>query len=445
MKRFFLVLASLLGVFLFTSCSVSANFDTDTAIQFFLQWLVGQGIPENPDTPMAGFLLGQVGAGSVVSAHVPAEENASRASAPLEENGWLFYLDEAPRAFYGHPGRILVVGQSGKVLYADQTQGWPTVDGECPEALDSPSSDAYYQAMVWNPWNLLKPVFQEKTWSPAEISLSFKGAIVWNGISTNQPLYHEASNMHAQVLADMKAMYGDSRVVSLTNPTSPEDAPAYRLRAAINQLIFYQNVSVITLYIIAHGGVGVVEIADGGLNVDGFRYVFREYPDITFAFLLESCNSGNFVTRLSGDMAEDNVDVMIASTYWNQGAYADEDTMEVASPERGGVRGWVDDYNPEDAYAEWSSDFLMKLAAWTTGDRWAQVQEYARMRGIDPSFALYYHCFWDVKGSPWFPPLGDFVPGETTWTLRERSGIDKQTPRIYVEWEAEVDSNEDRS
>ncbi|HQC38965.1 MAG TPA: hypothetical protein PLF98_11705, partial [Thermotogota bacterium] len=117
---------------------------------------------------------------------------------------------------------------------------------------------------------------------------------------------------------------------------------------------------------------------------------------------------------------------------WNQSSYTDNDSEKTASGQT------VNDHNPEDAFVEWTGDFLLELAAWSSGEKWIQVQQYAREHAIDTEIALFYHCFWSVKGAAAIPPPVGFDPVDATKTIRERRGLEIQTPRIYARWVSET-------
>jgi len=434
MKRIILYgLALAILLILMLSCSGPLRIDQNRAIDLFLAWLIDEGIPQDPDTPMAGLLLAAVPEGSVVSSFVGYEEIESRGSGSLQEPGWLFYLDQSPGALYQHPGKIAVIGVSGSVLYTENTVGWPLLNGQTPNPLRSVTSDAYFQAIVWNPFQMIKPVAGSKTLNPAEISVISKGAIVINGVMESEPAYTEASNNHARVLQDMQSLFTASKVRSLASPVKTDQNPVDRIKLAINQLIVQEQVNRVTIYICAHGGIGSVTIGGYSMTALAFKdSILRFFPDIHFSLILESCYSGNYLTRLSGEFAQDNLAFMIAASMWNQSSYTDNDSEKTASGQT------VNDHNPEDAFVEWTGDFLLELAAWSSGEKWIQVQQYAREHAIDTEIALFYHCFWSVKGAAAIPPPVGFDPADATKTIRERRGLEIQTPRIYARWVSET-------
>jgi hypothetical protein len=427
------VLAFLSLFFLISGCTTAVQIDENGAVLIFLEWLTDIGIPQNPDTPMLGLLLEPVTAGSIVSTVSGYDEADTRNSGRLSESGWLFYLDQTPGGLYQHPGKIVVVGTGGQILYSEETNGWPLVDDALPNVLRSVTSDLYYQAIVWNPYGMLKPSAGSTVIDPGTISIISKGAIVINGVIQNEPAYQEAVANHARVVQAMQALFTPSKVRSITSAVKSDSTPAYRIGQAIYDLIVNEGITHITLYICGHGGIGDVSIAGHVMTATAFRNsVLSNYPDIHFSLILESCYSGNYLTRLSGEFAVDNLEFMVASAMWNQSSYTDTDTEKTAS------NLTVNDLNPQDAFVEWTSDFLLKLAEWSVGEKWNQVQQYAREYGIDFEPALFYHCFWDVKGSALIPPASGFNPGNTTQTIKERSGVETQTPRVYARWVSET-------
>jgi hypothetical protein len=428
-RRFFLFILVVVLAFIFVSCTGTVTYNQSMAIDRFLSWLTSNGYPTPSATPMLGLLLGQVSTGDVISSHSPISGAGSRASDPIEQSGWLFYVDEQPGGFYDHPGCIVVIGTSGGILYTEVTTGWPTVNGTRPSVIDSPTSDSFFNAIVWNPWAWCKPITVSKSWVASAISLRVKGAVVVNGLTSGENLYSDVVGIHGQFLSDMQAMYGSEYVYSVASANVVAN-PSQRIANAVNYLVNTKGCTNITLYIIGHGWYDSVGVGGYSYTPALLRSLISEYSSVKFAVILETCHAGSWIDNFDGTSGTqlENLGIFIATTGSDQGAYPDWDQATTS----GGTVLY--DFDHSDSYIEWSSDFLKQLSSWTTGNNWTTVQNYATANSIETEWALYYYCFWKVKGSPAVPPAAGFSAGGTTYTMAERSGVAIQSPQVYKKW-----------
>lgn len=428
-KRIFLLLLSVALILSLISCTGSLVYNESMAIDRFIGWLSENGYPNPPATPMLGLLLGQVSSGAIIGSYSPILGASERAIDPIGQNGWLFYVDEQPGGFYDHPGRIVVVSTSGAILVNEATTGWPTVNGVRPTQMDSPTSDSYFRAIVWNPWAWSKPITMSKNWFPAEISLRIKGAVVVNGCTSGENLYSDVVGIHAQVLSDMQTLFGSANVYNVSSPSVVAN-PAQRIEDAVNYLVNTRDCTNIVLYMIGHGGNDSVGIGGYSYSPTQLRSLINEYSQVKFSVILETCHAGSWLDNFNGGSGSvlNNLGLFIATTSADQGAYPDWDQATLSN---GTV---LFDFDQSDSYIEWTSDFLKQLATWSKGTGWTTVQNYATANGIETEWSLFYHCFWKVKASVAVPPPVGYLPGSSTYTMTERSGVAIQNPQVYRKW-----------
>lgn len=437
-QSFTVMLILTITVILFAgSCDILSPYTKEKATEGFLAWIKSSGVPETPASPILGLDLGEVASGDVIGSYSPVVSVAKgmasgsyRGLKSISQKGRLFYLDEDPGAFYEHPGRILVLGTGNKVLYSESTLGWPVVNGTRPVILDSPSRKDYFNAIVYNPWQLVAPVTAAKDWLAAVLTPARQGAVVVNGLRSVDSLYSEATSIHGQVVEDMRDLYGEDFVESVSSSVMVAD-PADRISTAVNHLHTTQNVTNVTIYIIAHGHNDGVGIGGYEYDVDDLRTLMSDNTAIQFAVILETCHAGSWLDNFDGSKADypapSNLGIFIASTSAAKSAYPDWDTVSV-----GGVT--YTDFDTSDSYVEWTSDFLKRLAWCSTGDDHENVLSLASDHGIPENWALYWYCYWKTKGSFFVPPNDSFNAPGSTYTFSERAGIARQEPMIYCSW-----------
>ncbi|NLI07424.1 MAG: hypothetical protein GX457_10120, partial [Thermotogaceae bacterium] len=114
LKRAILVTILLATVFF----ALSACFPKDpfaAATKKFIDLIKNEGEPEDP---FVGVCLAEVGVGDVVTSEkADGGQEFQYQLQGLDQAGWLFYLDEAPGAFYDHPGRLVVFSKNGQKIF----------------------------------------------------------------------------------------------------------------------------------------------------------------------------------------------------------------------------------------------------------------------------------------------------------------------------------------
>lgn len=383
-------------------------------------------IPHPEEGPILALFLGTVEAGDVVGEGFPIpQETAPRNSGPLAEAGWLFYLDGDPGAFYEHPGFLAVISRKGEVLYQARTTGWPLKNNQIPDPILSPSCAIFHEAIIWNPWQILRPTIHPKDWIILPHFLRVKGAVVVNGLTNTQSLYTEAFNVHALVVDDFSTLFGAERVRSVASPLTVPN-PVARVQNAVDDLINKQKVTNITFYFIAHGGTGGINLGGHSFFATDLRNLINTYPNIRFSVILETCRAGSWLPYFTANNTP-NLGIFIATTSASKSAYPDWDhfTPPGGSP--------MVDWNPTDLWVEWTGDFLQMLAHWTSTANYPTVTTYATNKNIETEWALWYHCYCRVKWSV-VPIAPGFNPGPVTRTMTERDGIHRQDPMVYTIW-----------
>jgi len=385
----------------------------DGAVTLFINWATGLGVPAES----VGVFVEAVAAGDVISSEDPGEIPGvgveARASAPLTEAGWLFYLDEQPGGFYSHPGRIIVLGQSGQTLYTENTTGVPTVNGARPTLFNSPASTIYgVTRAVWNPSNILIPVGIIK-WPGVIFQLARYGAVVTNGLTPTQNLYTEASNAHDMMVDAMEdlmnngGLYDHVRSVDYPN-NSPTD-----FANAVADLVNNKKITDITIYFIAHGNIQYMNIGGTGYYASTLKTLINSYPNVNFSVIIESCHAGSWRAYFQ-DPANlpANLDIIIASTSSAKGAYPDWDNSS----------GLVDFNAAADQWVEFTSDFILQMEYYTDPAHWGTVTGLTTPALPNNKVRLYYLSYMKVKSTN--PPVNSLV-------LTERTPIAIQEPEMY--------------
>jgi len=411
---FSVLLASL--ALLFVSCGgIGIGFTLGDAQGQFIGWIAGQGAAAGS----VGFYLGGVGAGSVVGSFEPATAGArtSRNSGPLPEAGWLFYLDEAPGALYNHPGKILVIGESGANLYSEDTQGWPIVDGERPQTLKDNSIQqiiANNNITIYNPWNVWIPV-QIIKWPGVVFQLARYGAVVTSGLTPTQNLFTEVENVHAMMVDAMEdLMNGGGTYDNVRSVKNPNNDPT-DFANAVADLINNESVNNLTLYFIAHGSNQYMNIGGFGYTAATLKTLIDSYPNVNFTLIIESCHAGSWLEYFEDLGAEEvpNLDMVITSTSDTKSAYPDWDNAS-------GLTDWN---AADDVWIEWTSDFILSMEFYTAAANWPTVTGLTNPPLANNKLRLYYLCYKRVKTNN---------PGANSLVLTERTPINIQEPWIYL-------------
>jgi len=358
----------------------------DAEVQF-IAWLEAQGVPEET----IGQYLGPVTAGDVVSAYDPAalpEISSARNSGPLPENGWLFYADEWPGSMYSHPGKIHVIGASGEVLYSEDTQGWPLVNGVKPASMNRTFQEmiADTTMTIYNPRNIWIPN-QLIKWPGVLFRIIRFGAVVVNGLTPTQNLYTEASNAHDMMVDAMEDLFNDAGEDHVRSVKNPNNTPTH-VANAIADLVENENINYIVLYYIAHGNIEYMNVGGTGFYASQLKTLMESYPNVNFILFVETCHGGSWPDYFRDlPVRLGNLHMVLASTSRDKGAYPDWDD----------AYGLHDFNAADDVWVEFTSDFLIKMEYYTADAHWDEVT------GLDfPAFnnntlRLFWLCYQNAQ------------------------------------------------
>ncbi|PZC51965.1 MULTISPECIES: C13 family peptidase [unclassified Mesotoga] len=403
------IVAALIAMLLISSCIPKDP--VAAATKKFIQFIESEGEPEGPFT---GLLLGEVGEGDVIgseSAKVPQLQYQLQG---INEAGYFFYLDEAPGAFYDHPGKLVVVSKGGQIIFEEDTEGWPTLNGNMVTAMSD--REVYATAVIWDKWKIIKPIITVIDIDWIARFLRIKGAVITSGITPTQNLYAQARDVRNLMSDAFKAIMGSDRVRDVKYVSGAAAPNWTAVQAAINDLLMTEKVDYITLYFIAHGNTNLMNLGGTTFYANQLRSYILEHPNVKFCIIIESCHAGSWLEGLkSGGVTPANIEIIITTTTAAKSAYPDWDSA-----------GGYADHNPTDMYVEWSGDFLQKLAYYTSDAHWPEVTAYADTKSIDWLPALFYKCYTAIKG---------VTPSSTSWTLTERSVAGSiQEPMRYITW-----------
>jgi hypothetical protein len=426
MKKRFLLLTvliiTLFSAFLIISCTGggTVTFDLTKAKAKFVTWIGDQvGVPAEA----VGNYVGTFNASDVIGSYSPgATQTSARQAAPMHEAGWLFYLDEQPGGFYSHPGRIVAIGLSGQVLFTENTQGWPTVNGVTPDFMLQKASTRIASVTtantVYNPSQVYIPVAVIR-W-PWVIQKWFRlyGAVTVQGLTPIQSLYYEASQVHDMMTDAMEDLMGATFVQAVDYPNN---APA-DIATAVAYLVNTKKVSNITLYFIAHGNIEYMSIGGSGYWASTLKTLIDAYPNVRFNLIFETCHGGSWTDYFQalGSTGVPNVDMSISSTSRTKGAYPDWD-----------YSNGLTDYNAaQDEFVEFTSDFILQMEHYTDATNWPTVTGLTTPAFTNNKLKLYYLCYTNARNR-FYPVAG--TPSNDSYVLTERTPISVQDPQIYYQ------------
>jgi hypothetical protein len=257
----------------------------------------------------------------------------------LEEEMFFFFLDLAPHSFYEHPVKYILVDQEGN-HEEHNAFWWPKIDGVVPEVIlkEVPEEDDVISTNV--ALAVATGSISDYLISPL-VSQWSEGFIVVQGLMPTENLYDCAEDTYQNGLSFFLAYKStSSRVEGLVQ------TDALQVLSTIDQMAT-EGKDMITIYIIAHGGVDSIRLGGQHLYASQFRNKMAAYPDITFNFILGSCHSGSFIDNLN---SLDNVCVVETACSPDEGASGDVDEW-----------GSSNDYNPLDVGSEWTSSLIAAM------------------------------------------------------------------------------------
>jgi hypothetical protein len=324
----------------------------------------------------------------------------------LNEESYFFYLDLAPRTYYAHPVKYLLVDENGEYQEFD-AQWWPKINNKIPEIIteDIPEEDDVIASNI----TFIKPIGKLVDYPFFPIYSQYKeGFIVVQGLMNDEGLFDDATYTYLNGISFFSSYKNDiSRVEGLVQ----NDA---RQVLDIIDDMASEGRGVITIYIIAHGGIDVIRLGGEYFTATQFYNKMAEYPLITFNFILGSCHSGSFVNDFWN---LDNVSVITTACADDEGAAPDWD-----------YSGSYSDTNPTDVGSEWTSSLIeaMKLIV-NNSDRMGTIQNIASNYDVPVTSVLICEASFGAVGVN--PGLGLSTDYDFTHLLGNTS------PRHFCSWE----------
>ena len=194
----------------------------------------------------------------------------SRLKITLEKEMFFFFLDLGPRLFYEHPVKYILVDQEGNHEEYDASW-WPKIDGIVPEAISKevPEEEDVISAnvaLVAAAGTISAYLF------PALVSQWSEGFIVVQGLMPTENLYDCAVDTYLNGLSFFNAYKStSSRVEGLVQ------TDALQVLDTIDQMAA-EGKDMITIYIIAHGGVDSIRLGGQHFYASQFRNKMARLP-----------------------------------------------------------------------------------------------------------------------------------------------------------------------
>ena len=311
-----------------------------------------------------------VQAGTLIAEDAP-EGTEDVTSFEVDEESYFYFVDLAPGAFYEHPVQYVVVNKKGETK-TYEGKWWPKVGDTTPKVFiaDVPEITSIIDRNV----TIVKQDVTVKKWvllHPGIIQLLRTEAfIVVQGITPYENLQSCGITSYQNVYNFFNAYRNSSFSTIVGLPYSTSDT----VLTKIDDLAA-DGYDIITIYIIAHGGVDSISLDGYSFFASQFASTMGAHPDIEFNFLLGSCHSGSFVNNLS---ALDNVRVVKTSTDTALSAWPDWDHHD-----------GLDDFNIPDTGSEWTSSIL-EAADTIVNDPtlWSIIQSHASTYGVPKTSVL---------------------------------------------------------
>jgi len=410
MLRRSLVLGGIVLVaFVLASCDLFQGPDVDTDLEEAIDIVVNDVLP---DAVPAGatFLCARMDEalppGSVIDEDAPSQP-AARAAEPkgltIGEESFLFFLDLAPGAFYEHPVRFILVGRSGAHQVIDAVW-WPRVNGEMvDEFRDLTPDDDHVIAGNAVAGATSGGLMQFDVSVVSRVQR--EGFLIVQGLLQGEDLFEASNDTYFNGVAffnSYKTAFSELNGLVMGDADSIFDA--------IDAMV-EKNLSPITIYIIAHGGVDGVRLGGVWITAQQFHDKFAEHPGTLFNFLLGSCHSGSFIDNLS---SLSNVRVAQSACATDQSAWPDWDNVS-----------GIADYNPADSGSEWLSSILAAAAA-IVENHWADVVGNAATYNVPATSVL--------LDAAWFGALGQNPNYNLTDDLDLSHRLDAADPQRYRSW-----------
>lgn len=407
-----LLLVGLAGLLTLISCTQFQLPDLTTGMDDAIELVIDDILPEVVPDGAKYVCLRMDDAlppGSVIEEGSPqgqAESQGFLSPKGLTVSGesYLFFLDLAPGMFYEHPVKYIVVDSNGGSLVMDASW-WPLVNGEIPDPFNAtiPDPDHVIAGNV---------TLAQTTGVLMEFDFDLKlrlgeGFIVVQGLMSHENLFSDANATYLNGIAFFNAYKsGFSQLEGLVQ------GQADNVLDEIDQMVAAQ-LSPITIYIIAHGGVDGISLGGVWMTAQQFRNKMAEYPGTLFNFLLGSCHSGSFVDNLN---TLSNVRVIKTACATDGGAAPDWDSSS-----------GLTDYNTEDTGSEWTSSLLRAAELIVNSPTsWAQIQSLAGTWSVPVTSVLL-----DAAG---YGALGEYASFGLTQDLDLSHRVGSTEPQHYRSW-----------
>ena len=322
------------------SSTASVKVTVETAMQKAIDVVIEEILPEIPEVQLGEPYWCLKLDTSLPSGTIIEEDSGaalkSALKITLQEEMFLFYLDLAPYSYYAHPVKYILVDKNGNHEEHD-AYWWPKINDVVPEVIlkEVPEEDDVIATNV----SLILPIGNIIEYLiPGIISQWSEGFIVVRGPMPYEACHEDGILTYLNGLNFFNAYKNAySEVVGL------EETAAAQVLNEIDDMAD-EGKSVITIYIIAHGGVDSIKLGGQHFFASQFRNKMAAYPSIVFNFILGSCHSGSFIDNLS---TLDNVCVVETACASDEEATVDVDEW-----------GTHNDVNPLDVGSEWTSSLI---------------------------------------------------------------------------------------
>ncbi|HRX66009.1 C13 family peptidase, partial [Mesotoga sp.] len=314
------IVAALVAMLMISSCIPKDP--VVAATRKFIQFIEEEGEPEGPFT---GLYLGEVDQDDVIGSESAGGQELQYQLQGINESGYFFYLDEAPGAFYDHPGKLVVISKGGQAIFEEDTEGWPTINGN----IVSPLSDRnlYAKAVIWDKWKYVREIITGIVVDWTQVFFRIKGAVITSGLTPTQNLYAEARDVRDLMSTAFKTIMGTDKVKDVKYLSGAALPNWTAVRAAMDDLFTTKKVTDMTLYFIAHGNTNLMNLGGTTFYANQLRSYILEHSSKRFLIIIESCHSGSWLEGLKSDgVIPSNVEIIITTTTATKGAYPDWDS-----------------------------------------------------------------------------------------------------------------------
>jgi len=357
-------------------------------------------------------MSGTIPEGSTIEEDAPAGwqtplTRTAGASFAVDEESYFFYLDLAPRTFYEHPVKYVVVARSSGDYAVTEARWWPEINGQTPDQFLKavPDSDFVVATNVV----LRNPTGSEMMFTiPALYTQTAEGFIVVQGLMPDEALFGDATTTYLNGVN-----FFNSYKNSVSSVEGLVEGQADEVLDEIDEMAD-EGKYLITIYIIAHGSVDGVSLGGVGISANDFTTKMNEHPTVQFNFILGSCHSGSFIDNLS---ALGNVRVALTACASDEGAKPDWDNVSGTT-----------DHNTEDSGSEWTSSLLEAAETLTSNTGyWTTILSNASTHGVPATCELLCAARYGCLGAN--PGFG------LTQDLDLSHRLDHTTPQGYCSWE----------